>query len=143
MKDEQLLKVIKHIKRDQKANYRGIPGNAEIAIISPGKKAVRCRRSQRLNIYLETLTTEELNELRTVLAIGKHKKVGKIAKKETRTLAAWRSYLNVATLNQAESLREIRRIPAYKIVDYINGYFEVRPMSAIRRNFINIIQHNQ
>lgn len=144
MNSYTILKLIKCIKQDNiDGAYKRSIGGAEVAIATPYYTQHANRRARRTEILLSTLTEDELNDLRTVLAIGRtaglNATSGKYEPKRKDDLTAWRSYLHVEKLTQAESLKEIKRTPTYKILEHLNAYIDLQPMTNIRRNFMRIM----
>lgn len=144
MKDEQLLKLIKLLERDAVDNYcKRSMGGVEVAIATPYYNRPSNARARRADIMLATLSEKELNDLRTILAIGRTARFRgrkNIGTRKTDDLVAWRVYLNISKLSQEESLKELRKMPPAKILENLNEYLRVKPMSNIRRNLINIIK---
>lgn len=146
MNDNTLLKLIKLMKQDEKDGaYRNTIGGAEVAIATPYYKPTD-NRSRRAEIMLAACTEDELNDFRTILAIGRYarfaddKSRAKYAPKKYNDLAAWRRYLNIDKLEHGESLKEIKRMTTGQIRESINAYLYIKPMSNIKRNFLNIIK---
>jgi len=147
MNDNTLLKLIKLMKQDEiDGAYRNTIGGAEVAIAPPYYRTNN-NRSRRAEIMLTACTEDELNDFRTILAIGRYarftddKSRAKYAPKKFNDLAAWRSYLSVDKLEHGESLKEIKKMTAGQIRENINAYLYIKPMSNIKRNFLNIIKN--
>lgn len=144
MTDSTLVKLNKCLKKDAiDEAYRGTMGHAEVAIATPFYTHHRYTRARRADIMLEMMTEEELNDLRTILSIGRLTKYGsgRLAPKKD-DLAAWRSYLGMEKLTARESLKELRKMPTATIRENLNNYLEIKPMSQIRRNLIHLLSRN-
>ena len=130
MNDTTIQKLYKHIKQDA---IDGIynRGGVEIAIAQPIHKKDFKPRTRRADIMLETMTEADLNDIRTILAIGRYARldngIGKYAPKSKDDLAAWRSYLRIGKLNQEDSLKELKRMSTTRILESLNSYINVQP----------------
>lgn len=142
MNDNTLVKLNKCLKKDAiDEAYRGTIGRAEVAIATPFYTHCKYTRARRTDIMLEVLTEDELNDLRTILSIGRIARFGSLGKYAPRVanLSGWRRYLGIEKLTAKESLKELRKMSTATIRKNLNSYLEVKPMSRIRRNFINIM----
>lgn len=144
MTDSTLVKLNKCLKKDAiDEAYRGTMGRAEVAIATPFYTHRRYTRARRADIMLEMMTEEELNDLRTILSIGRLAKYGS-GKREPKKddLAGWRRYLGMEKLTARESIKELRKMPTATIRENLNNYLEIKPMSQIRRNLIHLLSRN-
>lgn len=144
MKDSTLVKLKRCLSQDEiHEAYHGPFARMEVATATPFYKQFRRTRTRRADVMMGLMTEDELNDLRTVLSIGRLQRygMGKYAPKAD-DLAAWRSYLRMEKLTAKDSLKELRKMSTAKILEYLNSYLKVRPMSQTRRNLINMLSRN-
>ena len=144
MKDSTLVKLKRCLNQDEiHEAYHGPFVRMEVAMATPFYSKRRRARTRRTDVMMALMTEDELNDLRTILSIGRIQRygMGKYAPK-VDDLAAWRSYLRMEKLTAKDSLKELRKMSTARILEYLNSYLKVRPMSQTRRNLINMLSRN-
>lgn len=144
MKDSTLVRLKKCLNQDEiNEAYRGPYRRMEVAIATPFYSKRRRARTRRTDVMMALMTEDELNDLRTILSIGRLQRygMGKYAPK-VDDLAGWRRYLRMEKLTTKESLKELRNMSTSTIQAYLNSYLKVKPMSQARRSLINALSRN-
>ena len=128
MKDEQITKLVTYLRKDRLDEVDGRRSfGMETAIAKPFGMRCKKREARRIDVWLETLTAHELNDLRTMLAIGKHKgynSPGKYEPKKINDLKAWRSYLGIERKSQEASVIELKKLSAWAILEDLNTFIK-------------------
>lgn len=128
MKNEQITKLVTCLRKDRLEEVSGQRSfGIETAIAKPLNRCCNKREARRIDVWLETLTANELNDLRTMLAIGKHKgynSPGKYEPKKINDLKAWRSYLGVERKTREASVIELKKFSAWAILEDLNTFIK-------------------
>lgn len=131
MKDTTIQKLRRYAQRDAIDAIRKGPGGFEMAIAQPLHARNIKPRARRADIMLATMTEAELNDIRTILAVGRYAQlengIGKYAPKNKEDLIAWRGYLGIKRLSQDESLKLLRKTSTTRILESLNSYINVQP----------------
>ena len=131
MNDTTIQKLRRYAQRDAIDAIRKGPGGLEMAIAQPLHARNIKPRARRADIMLATMTEAELNDIRTILAVGRYAQlengIGKYAPKNKEDLIAWRGYLGIKRLSQDESLKLLRKTSTTRILESLNSYINVQP----------------
>ena len=131
MDDMKILKYMEFIKRDMRDNAYG--GGVEVAVMSPKHKHKPPSKARRADIFLESLSAEETEELRKIVA--GHTSVEKCVRGNE-----FGKLLNIKNLSHNDRIEILRKVPQRKMLRRLGVYLDTMPMSVERRNLVNILR---
>lgn len=151
MTDEKLLKAIKYFNAESECRGRD---PWKLFFLKRIKAPAISDSRTRTNIMLMALSNDELNDLVTIVKVGKYDELRTKDAAWTRAkhqysfgnVSGWKNYLREKRLSNDECIAYLRKYDAGTIVNDIYSYLKFEPMTSRQRAIIrkaNMLRINE